>query len=136
MSAEIYIFNADAMELFYEKIEDLHEKHVYRPLLSGVAPNGTDLESIKMSKNPNSQKKYYERVVGGLVNTFPQIIVRLVEDKAIKLECIFTEIDDKEYVKGLYMIQNVIDWPSLGTFTCQVWDLKDTTVDQVRKIWN
>ena len=49
-------------------------RYVYHLLMSGLAPKGTDLESIKMSKSPQINRKYCERVVGGLTNIKPQII--------------------------------------------------------------
>ena len=136
MSAEQYIFNADAEELFYEKLDDLHDKYVFHLLLSGVAPKGTDLESIKMTKNPDANRKYCERVVGGLVNIKPQIVARLSEDGLTRLECIFTQVHDKEFLNHVYMIQNVIDWPQLCNFSCQVWYLGETSIKQVKEHWD
>jgi len=136
VTTEQYIFNGDAEKLFYKKLGSLHDKYVYHLLLSGVAPKGTDLESIKMTKSPEINEKYCERVVGGLVNIKPQIIIRFVEDKLTRLECVFTHIDDKEHINHLYMIQNVMDWPQLGNFSCQVWYLGEASVDQIKEHWN
>ena len=133
---EQYIFNADANESFYKKLDDLHEKYVDHLLLSGVAPKGTDLESVKMTKNPDASEKYCKRVVGGLVNIRPEIIARLVEDGITRLECIFTKVDDKEEINYTYMVQNVIDWPQLGNFSCQVWYLGETSMNQIKQHWN
>ena len=133
---EQYVFNADASKLFYKKLDSLHDKYVYYLLLSGVAPKGTDLESIKMTKNPNASKKYCERVVGGLKNIEPKISVRLVEDGVSRLECIFTKIDDKEQINHIYMIQSVMDWPQIGNFSCQVWYLGETGMGEIKKHWN
>ena len=133
---EQYIFNADASRLFYEKLDDLHDKYVDFLLLCGVAPKGTVLESVKMTKNPKFPKKYHKRVVGGLTNINPEIITRLAEDGETRLECIFTKVDDKQYINQVYMIQNVIDWPQLGNFSCQVWGLGETTMNQIKELWN
>ena len=84
--SEKYIFNGDAAEIFYEKLDTLHERYVYHLLLSGVAPKGADIESVKMTKNPDVSRKYCEKVVGGLVNIKPNIIAGLEEDKEIKLQ--------------------------------------------------
>ena len=129
---EKYIFNGDAAEIFYEKLDILHERYVYHLLLSGAAPKGTDIESVKMTKNPDVSRKYCEKVVGGLVNIKPNIVVTLEEDKEIKLQCIFTQITDA----NLFMIQNVMDWPQLGKFSCQVWYLGQTTTYQIKEIWD
>ena len=128
---EKYIFNGDAVEIFYEKLDTLHEKYVYHLLLSGVAPKGTDIESVKMTKNPDVSRKYCEKVVGGLVNIKPDISVALQEDGQIKLQCIFTKVTDH-----LFMIQNVMDWPKIDGFSCQVWYLGETSVNQIKKIWD
>ena len=80
-----YIFNADVEEAFFSKLDSLHDKYVYNLLLRGVAPVGANLESIKMTKNPDTSEKYCERVVGGFLNIKPQIIVKFIEDKKTKL---------------------------------------------------
>ena len=135
--AEQFIYNSDAAESFYDKLDGLHEEYVHYLLLSGVAAKGTDLESIKMSKNPQTKKKYYTRVVGGLVNVKPQIIARLVEDRNTKLECIFTVLNDNQYVNNeLFMIQNVMDWPVLEKFSCQIWYLGETGIHKIKEFWN
>lgn len=130
--SEKYIFNGDAVDIFYEKLDGLHERYVYHLLLSGVAPKGADIESVKMTKNPDVSRRYCEKVVGGLVNIKPDIVVTFQEDSEIKLQCIFTQITDG----NLFMIQNVMDWPVLGKFSCQVWYLGQTTIGQIKEIWD
>jgi len=129
--AEQYIFSAEAGEIFYDKLEELHEKYVYYLLLNGVAPKGADIESIKMTKNLDVNMEYCEKVVGGLTNIKPQIISRLVEDKMTRLECIFTNITENH----TFMIQNVMDWPALDKFSCQVWFMGETPPSSIKEIW-
>jgi hypothetical protein len=136
MPCEKYIFNWDASEAFYEKLESLHDEYVYHLLLSGVAPLGTDLESIKMTKNPDVSLAYCQRVVGGLKNIGPHVEASLMEDKKVKLECIFTHINDKKAINYLYMIQNVMNWPQLEVFSCQIWYLGETGVNQIKQHWS
>jgi hypothetical protein len=135
MAAETYIFNSDAEDEFYERLDDFHKRWVYHLLLSGVAPKGSDLESVKMTKSPQVTRKYCERVVGGLVNIKPEVVVKLVEDGLTRLECIFTKINDNEHINHLYMIQNVMDWPQVGNFSCQVWYLGETGINRVKDHW-
>ena len=130
-----YIFNGDAAELFYEKLDELHDKYVYHLLLSGLASEGEDLESIKMTKNLGASRKYCERVVGGLVNIRPQVVARLMDDGFIRLECIFTRLEDGAVGNYLYMIQRVMDWPKIGKYSCQIWYLGDTGVNQINEHW-
>ena len=132
---EKYIFNWDTQDLFYEKLESFHDKFVHHLLLSGVAPKGTDLESIKMTKSPKVSGEYCERVVGGLVNLNPEVIVRLVEDGVDRLECIITRVDDGQNLNYIYMIQNVMDWPQIGNFSCQVWYLGEASVKGIKEHW-
>jgi hypothetical protein len=134
--SELYIFNADAEKLFYDKLNELHEKYVYHLLLNGLANEGADLESIKMTKNPDASKKYCQRVVGGLVNIKPEIKVKLIEDDSTRIECIFTKINDNEHLNHVYMIQNVMNWPRIGGFSCQIWYLGETDIEQIKKHWN
>ena len=133
---EQYIFNADVSKSFYEKLDGLHNKHVDFLLLCGVAPKGTGLESVKMTKNSKFPLKHCERVVGGLININPKIIARLTEERRVRLECIFTKIDDNQCINHVYMVQNVMDWPQIGSFSCQVWCLGETTINQIKDHWN
>ena len=131
-----YIFDTETSEVFYEKLEELHDKYVYHLILNGVAEKGTHLESIKMTKNPQANKKYCEKVVGGLLNIKPKILIKLVQNKKTKLECILTHINDKIDFNHIYMIQNVMDWPEQDKFSCQIWYLGETSVKQIEEIWN
>jgi len=126
-----HIFNWDAQDLFYEKLDDLHEKYVESLILSGVANHGSDLESIKMTKNPTVTKEYCKKVVGALVNIQPQITVSLLEDKKLLLQCIFTQISKSQ----AFMIQNVINWPEIDKFSCQVWLLSENSVININNHW-
>jgi|TARA_Y100000310_G_C20683035_1_gene817175 hypothetical protein len=134
--AEQYIFSADAKELFYDKLSSLHDDYVYHLLLSGVARKGANLESIKMTKSPRVNRKYCERVVGGLVNLKPEITVKLTEDRTTRLECFFTKINDDEYLNHVYMIQNVMDWPQIDNFSCQVWYMGETNMKEIKAHWD
>ncbi len=132
--AEFYIYNGDAEKNFYEKLNSLHNKYVRQLLLSGVASKGADLESIKFTKSPDSSENLCRRVVGGLKNVSPSIILKLVEDKKTRLECIFTWLNDGDYLQDeLFMIQNVMDWPQLDKFSGQVWYLGKETKEEIRK---
>tara|TARA_B110001454_G_C12709182_1_gene429967 strand:+ start:636 stop:1043 length:408 start_codon:yes stop_codon:yes gene_type:complete len=134
--AEQYIFNQDAQEVFYEKLDKLHESYVYHLIMSGVAPKGSDLESIKMTKNLQVNEIYCKTIVGGFVNTSPNVIVKLEEDKQTRLECIITKLNDKKHINYMYMIQNVMDWPKVDSFSCQIWYLGETTIGQIKEIFN
>ncbi len=133
---EQFIYDTQAQELFYEKLDDFHDKYVYHLLFNGLAKKGEGLESIKMTKNPDASIAYCRRVIGGLVNVKPEVIVRLTEDRQTKLECIFTHINNGENINHLYMIQNVIDWPQRNKYSCQIWYLGLTTMTQVKGHWS
>jgi len=130
-----HIFSGEASDLFYSKLDHLHDEYVYHLIVNGIAPIGSHLESIKMTKNPSVSQKYCEIVVGGLLNTKPQIIAKLLEGEETKIECIFTKINDKKEVNYLYMIQNVMNWPKIDNFSCQIWYLGETSVNQIKKHW-
>ena len=135
--AEQFIYNSDAEESFHSKLDGFHDKYVYHLLLSCVAEKGADLESIKMTKNPATNNKYVARVVGGLLNVKPEVIVKLTEDGRTRLECIITTLNDNKYVYNeVFMIQNVMDWPELGKFSCQIWYLGEVGLQDIKTYWN
>ena len=135
VKAEQYIFDNSAQDAFYEKIGSMHDEYVNHMIMSGVSVKKTKLETVDMVKSPRSSQAYCERVIGGLLNIKPRVIVKLTEDKKTKIECIFTKINDEEHINHLFMIQNVMDWPAIGKFSCQIWYLGDTSVKQVKDHW-
>ncbi len=113
----------------------MHEKYVYHLLLNGVASVGTDLESIKMTKNPDVSLDFCRKVVGGFKNISPSTIVRLETDGKPEIECIFTKINDNQSLNSLFMVQNVMNWSVIGDFSCQVWYLGEISVNVIEEHW-
>ena len=48
----------------------------------------------------------------------------------------FHLINDKKTINHLYMIQNVMNWPHIEVFSCQVWYLGETGVNQIKQHWS
>ena len=120
---------------FYKKLNKIHEKYVYYLILNGVSEKGEDLESIKMTKNPDVSRKYCERVVGGLKNVKPLLISKLSGDTGI--ECVFTKLADNDLIgNALFMIQIVNNYPVIGKYSCQIWYLGETYIGDVKDIWD
>lgn len=70
-------------------------------------------------------------VVGGLKNIEPKILISLLEDFNPKIQCIFTFLG---YDKCI-MIQNVMDWPKIDNFSCQIWYLGEISVNTIERHW-
>ena len=135
--AHQYIYDSSAEKIFYEKLEDFHEKYVDSLIMSGLSEKGNnDLESIKMIKGLQASEDFCKRVVGGLTNVIPEMVVKLFLDKSVRLECIFTKLNDGEHLDNVFMIQNVIDWPQLGHYSCQIWFLGETGMGKVKEYWD
>jgi hypothetical protein len=96
-----------------------------------VASHGSNLESIKMTKNPDVTREYCKKVVGGLVHIKPEIMVSLLEDENLLLQCIFTQISKSQ----CFLVQNVINWPEIDNFSCQVWLLSENSVININDHW-
>ena len=134
---ERFIYNSDAYESFHEKLDEFHDNYVYHLILNGVAPKGTDLESIKMTKNPNVNYKYCRRIVGGFKNIKPEVSVSFFRsNEELSIECLFTRINDNELINHTFMLQSVMDWPQDESFSCQVWYLGDVNMNQIKNFWN
>lgn len=127
---ERYVFGSDLESFFYEKLDSFHDAFVIHLLLTGSADKGTNLESIKMTKMPKISLKYCEKVIGGFKNIAPNAVVSLVDDKKPVLECIFTDLDGHTF-----MIQNIMDYPLIGKFNCQIWYLGEISVDTIKDYW-
>ena len=134
---QVYTYDSEKTSeyQFYKKLNKIHKEYVYHLILNGVSEKGADLESIKMTKSPNTSTKYCQRVVGGLKNVKPLLISKLSGDNGI--ECIFTMLDDDELIgRALFMIQNVNNYPVKGKYSCQIWYLGETQVNQIKEHWN
>ena len=133
--AEQYIFDASAQSIFYERLNAFHDKYARYLLLNGVAQKGADLESIKMVKNPLAPPHYCRVVVGGFTRVRPNAVVKLTEGRATNLECIFTYLNNDKELNCVFMMQNVMNWPQLGKFSCQIWCLSEISVSTIKEHW-
>jgi len=130
VKTEKYLFESDLERFFYEKLDTFHDAFVIHLLLTGMADKGTTLENIKMTKMPKVSLKYCERVVGGLKNVAPSAVVSLINERKPILECVFSHFDNHTF-----MIQNIMNYPQLGKFNCQVWYLGEIGVDIIKDYW-
>ena len=68
-----------------------------------------------------------------------QKLAKLSEEEDISIECIFTKVAPIEAlystVNHLFMIQNVINYPKVDNFNCQIWYLGETGVKEIEKHW-
>jgi hypothetical protein len=132
---QTYIFNGDVTDSFFQKLDSFHSKFSPVLICNGLAPKGSSLEQVKFAKGPKYSQKFVARVFGGFLNTRPSIIVKVLEDSECKMECIYTHINDKEKLNNVFLIQNVMDWPELGKFNCQVWHLGNASVNNIDRHW-
>ena len=135
MQKQTYIFNADVRDLFLEKLDSFHIKFSPVLICNGLAEKGESLEKVKFTKGPRYSDKFCSRVFGGFLNIKPSIVVKLIEDSECQMESIYTHVKDNEKLNNIFMIQNVIDWPHLGKFNCQVWHLGDASVNKIDRHW-
>ena len=132
---QTYIFNGDVTDSFFQKLDSFHSKFSPVLICNGLAPKGSSLEQVKFAKGPKYSQKFVARVFGGFLNTRPSIIVKVLEDSECKMECIYTHVNDKEKLNNVFLIQNVMDWPELGKFNCQVWHLGNASVNNIDRHW-
>jgi len=130
-----HLFVDQANLRFYSRLEEFHDLFVEQFLLGGVAKNNTHIEDIPFTKNPKFTLKYYEKIIGGLTNLKPSIMVKLIQEEDLVIECFFTDIRIDEDINNVYMVQNVMKWNSEKHFCCQVWKLFDTDVESVNDFW-
>ena len=132
---QTYIFNGDCDDVFFEKLDSIHFSFSPVLICNGLAEKGAHLEEVKFTKGPKYSDKFVARVFGGFLNTKPSITVKLIQNSECKLECIFTHINDNEKLNNLFLIQNVMDWPEFGKFSCQVWHLGNASVNNIDRHW-
>jgi hypothetical protein len=133
---ERYIFSQEAQHIFYNKLSDLHEIYVSDIIMCGADKIGTNIDSIKMAL-VGDKTAYCQRIVGGFQHITPDIQAALkTKEDETEVECILTYINDEAQVDGVYMIQNVYDYPERSYCLCSVWDLGETTVDEINILWS
>ncbi|MBC8395155.1 MAG: hypothetical protein H8E05_00500 [Bacteroidetes bacterium] len=137
MATHQYIYGLETQEGFYEKLDSFHETHVENLIMNGLAKQGDDLESIKMTKSPFVTEQTCKRIIGGLKNVKPEIILKLRDDMGLVMECIFTHINDGDFLNEVYMIQNVHGWPEDKGFSCQIWNMQENTgINEIKLLWD
>jgi len=135
--ARKFIYSAETEEHFYEKIDEFHDEYVLHLLLSGASDFSETIEQIKMTKNPEVSLPYCKKVIYGLTHLSPSVMVSFLDDQSVRLQCIFTYIDNLDYGhRDLIMIQNVIGWPEKDKFSCQVWYLQNISLESLEGFWH
>ena len=104
-------------------------------LLSGLANKGEDIESIKFTKHPSYTLKYYQKIIGGFKNIKPSIQLQAYDEEGLYAECFFTYIKHDEHIDNVYYIQNIMNWYGSTQLCCQVWKLKQTSLQEINDYW-
>jgi hypothetical protein len=132
---EKIIFKDLAKVEFYDRLDQFHECFVDNVLLSGVCPNGSELDEIPFTKNSSYSLDFFKTLIGGFQKFKPKLSCRLINKKRLELECLFYDFGSYDDIKHVYMIQNVMDWTSQETFSCQIWNLLLRDIDLIRSFW-
>ena len=130
-----HIFLDHAELEFYDKLRSFHDLFVEQALVTGVAEKNAHIEDIPFSKNPKFTLTYYRKIIGGLTNITPHVLVRCIKEDEVIIDCAFTKIQVDEHINNVYMTQNVMNWTNKKNFCCQVWKLFDTSVKEVNHFW-
>lgn len=105
--------------------------------MCGVGAIDADIETIKMTRMFNTMK-YLKHVMGGMLKIKPSIQLLLVDDNnETEIECLVTVLNNNDDVSGVYMTQNVNNYPNRGQCLYQFWQFKDNfDVDIINNIYN
>ena len=138
MNGEYFIFKESAVNVFYGKLEDVHEIFTATAVMFGSASIGTRIEDIKLSVSPpfQSNRKVCGKVVGSLMNTQPMITAHLIEKSFVAVECLFFQLTGNSFKSEIFLVQNIIDWPVESFFTCEVFILKGLEMEPIKELWN
>ncbi len=131
-----YIYDAEAIEYFDNKIRKLHDTYVKELIMVAAEPIGMALDEVSMSRLGHTME-FCSKVVGGFQNIKPFARASIVPGGDVEFwaELIFTYIINGD-VDGMYMIQNVYNYPEIGYCLSQVWDLDKTSKEQINNLWS
>lgn len=139
---EKYLYNSGASELFYGLLETMHDEYSDKMIMAGADLITTDIEEIKMTRLGHSMS-LCRRIIGGFQNITPDIYLALEGDETrVEIDCVITYINDDELVEfvdplvdSTYMLQTVYDYPYPKYCLVSVWDLGETTIEQINNLW-
>lgn len=135
MKRETYIYSSEAISYFANKLRAFHEKFVDTLLLSGLDQKNTDIESIKFTKNPSYNLKYYQKIVGGIKNEKPSIKIEALDQEGLHAECYVTHLSCDKYINNPFFTQNVMNWGGSPKTCYQIWKLKETSLKNINNFW-
>jgi len=133
-TSELHIFK-DCEDYFAEKLHSFHEEYVDCFLLIGVDAPNKDIESIKMTKNPEFSTLYYKRIIGGIKYVKPIISVNSFVDKKINASCDIYYLNNYEDIEDFYMVQKVGGWQGTSQCCHQVWKLLKENIFDINEHW-
>jgi len=125
----------DSSSHFEEKLRSFHDNYVDCFLLVGVAPMGTPLDEIKMTKNPEYSLLYYKRIIGGLNEVAPLISCRSFINGKLSASCVIYYLNNYQDIEDFYMIQQVNNWKSTDNSSYQVWKLFRKNIFDINDHW-
>ena len=120
---------------FEEKLRSFHDKYVDCFLLVGIAPTGTSLDAIKMTKNPAYSLLYYTRIVGGLNEVAPLISCRSFINGKFSASCVIYYLNNHQDIEDFYMIQQINNWQNTNNSSYQVWKLFKANIFVINDHW-
>ena len=136
-----HLFHNSSEDIFRDKLHEFHDKCGSKMIMCGVGPPDCDIQTIKMAPLFHD-KKYCQRVMGGMLEHQPNIHVLLHGDRQSKdFELMITHLHDETKhhdmdMTGTYLYQVAYDYPERNHCLYQFWHLNDITdIDTINSLW-
>lgn len=137
MLAEKHVFFGEVNSYFADKLEVVHKSLIETMVFCGVGEVGTQIDKIKMTKNPDFPLDYHRRVMGGILKFKPEIEVYCFDEMDQPIaECHFYELNNKKDINSKFLLQSVYNWDSQDLYCAQVWRLKPTSMCNINAYWH
>ena len=131
-----YHFFKDCPYYFEEKVRGFHKNFIDDWLLIGVHDDfNVDLESVEVIKNDSFNLTFCEKVVGGISNSKPLILISHFNEEKLESNCVIYYLNNDIDFEGFYMWQKVKGWNGSSKTCHQIWSLFEDDIFEINNYW-
>lgn len=132
---DTHIFK-DCEKYFEKKVRSFHDNYVKHFLLIGIDKEDSALDEIKMTKNPAYSGLYFSRIVGGIMESEPLILIKNFFNDKVTASCVLYYLNNHQDIDNFYMLQKIYNWQGTKLVCFQIWEMEsDNNLIDINDHW-
>lgn len=131
---ERHIFN-DSEKYFKVKLDLFRELYVDSLIAMGFPQSGNSLLEVDFSTSNKYTEDEFQSILLDLTFEVPLITIDSFANKEKRSNCVIYYLNSRRTIKGLYMIESIINYNSYGKTACKIYDLFASNLIEINSHW-